>query len=125
MDERIRDDFPILRRHEHGKPLVYLDSAATSMKPSAVIEAEADFYRESYANVRRGVYELAAAATDLYEGARAKVASFIGARPDEVVFTRGTTEALNLAAWGLGETHVDPGDEVLVTEMEHHANLLP
>jgi cysteine desulfurase/selenocysteine lyase len=125
MDERIRDDFPILRRHEHGKPLVYLDSAATSMKPSAVIEAEADFYRKSYANVRRGVYELAAEATDLYEGARAKVASFIGAGPDEVVFTRGTTEALNLVAWGLGETHVDPGDEVLVTEMEHHANLLP
>lgn len=125
MDERIRDDFPILRRHEHGKPLVYLDSAATSMKPIAVIEAEADFYRKSYANVRRGVYELAAEATDLYEGARAKVASFIGARPDEVVFTRGTTEALNLAAWGLGETYVDPGDEVLVTEMEHHANLLP
>lgn len=122
---RVRDDFPILRRTVHGKPLIYLDSAATSMKPSAIIEAEARFYRESYANVRRGVYELAAEATDLYEGARAKVASLIGARKDEIVFTRGTTEALNLAAWALGETRIGPGDEVLVTEMEHHANLLP
>jgi cysteine desulfurase/selenocysteine lyase len=125
MDPRIRDDFPILRRLVHGRPLVYLDSAATSMKPTAVIEAEARFYRESYANVRRGVYELAAEATDLYEKARAKVATFIGARPDEVVFTRGTTEALNLAAWALGETRIEMGDEVVVTEMEHHANLIP
>ncbi len=125
MDARVRDDFPILRRTVHGKPLVYLDSAATSMKPTAVIEAEARFYRESYANVRRGVYELAAEATDCYEGARAAVASLIGARPEEIVFTRGTTEALNLAAWALGETVIEQGDEILVTEMEHHANLLP
>lgn len=125
MDARVRDDFPILRRTVHGKPLVYLDSAATSMKPTAVIEAEARFYRESYANVRRGVYELAAEATDCYEGARAAVASLIGARPEEIVFTRGTTEALNLAAWALGETVIEQEDEILVTEMEHHANLLP
>ncbi len=125
MDEHVRDGFPILQRTVHGKPLVYLDSAATSMKPTAVIEAEARFYRESYANVRRGVYELAAEATDCYEGARTAVASLIGARPEEIVFTRGTTEALNLAAWALGETRVGPGDEILVTEMEHHANLLP
>ena len=125
MDARIRDDFPILQRTVHGKPLVYLDSAATSMKPRAVIEAESRFYRESYANVRRGVYELAAEATDHYEQARDKVAALIGARPDEIVFTKGTTEALNLAAWALGETRIGPGDEVLVTEMEHHANLLP
>lgn len=125
MDEQVRADFPILGRTVHGKPLVYLDSAATSMKPAAVIEAEAAFYRVTCANVRRGVYELAAEATELYEGARAKVASLIGARPEEVVFTRGTTEALNLAAWALGETRIGPGDEVLVTEMEHHANLLP
>lgn len=125
IGERIRDDFPILRRTVQGKPLVYLDSAATSMKPRPVIEAEAHFYRESYANVRRGVYALAAEANERYEETRAKVASFIGAQPGEVVFTRGTTEALNLAAWGLGETVVEPGDEILVTEMEHHANLLP
>lgn len=125
MDLRIRDDFPILSRTVHGHPLVYLDSAATSQKPSAVIEAEARLYRESYANVRRGVYTLAAEATDLYEGARAKVEALIGAKPDEVVFARGTTEALNLAAWALGETRIGPGDEILVTEMEHHANLIP
>lgn len=125
MDPRIRADFPILQRTVHGKPLVYLDSAATAMKPAAVIEAEAAFYRESYANVRRGVYELGAEATDRYERARATVAALIGAPPAEVVFTRGTTEALNLAAWGLGEALVEPGDEILVTEMEHHANLLP
>lgn len=125
MRASIRNDFPILGRPVHGKPLVYLDSAATSMKPEAVIEAEARFYRESYANVRRGVYELAANATDRYEEARAKVAALIGATPAEVVFTRGTTEALNLAAWTLGETRLQPGDDVLVTEMEHHANLLP
>ncbi|HEU68194.1 MAG TPA: SufS family cysteine desulfurase [Candidatus Acetothermia bacterium] len=125
MDERIRNDFPILGRTVHGKPLVYLDSAATSMKPIPVIEAEARFYRESYANVRRGVYALAAEANERYEEARGKVAALIGAGPGEVVFTHGTTEALNLAAWGLGETRVEPGDEILVTEMEHHANLLP
>lgn len=125
MDSRVRADFPILQRTVHGKPLVYLDSAATAMKPAVVIEAEATFYRESYANVRRGVYELGAEATDRYERARATVAALIGAPPAEVVFTRGTTEALNLAAWGLGETVVEPGDEILVTEMEHHANLLP
>ncbi len=125
MDDRIRSDFPILRRTVNEHPLVYLDSAATSMKPTAVIEAEAHFYRENYANVRRGLYQLAAEATDLYEGARAKVAAFIGAGKDEIVFTRGTTEALNLAAWALGEVRVISGDEILVTEMEHHANLLP
>jgi len=125
MRADVRDDFPILRRTVHGRPLVYLDSAATSMKPTVVIEAEGAFYRESYANVRRGIYELGAEATERYEEARAKVAALIGARPEEVVFTRGTTEALNLAARGLGETLVGPGDEVLVTEMEHHANLLP
>ncbi len=125
IEKRIRDDFPLLRRTVGGKPLVYLDSAATSLKPEAVIEAEAAFYREVGANVRRGVYELGAEATERYESARAKVAALLGAQADEVVFTRGTTEALNLAAWALGETIVEPGDEVLVTEMDHHANLLP
>lgn len=122
---RIRLDFPILSRRVNGRPLVYLDSAATSQKPLPVMEAEARFYREAYANVRRGAYTLAAEATTLYEEARAKVASFLGAQPQEIVFTRGTTEALNLAAWALGETRVKPGEEIIVTEMEHHANLLP
>jgi len=121
----VRGDFPILSRMVNGHPLVYLDSAATAHKPVAVVEAERDFYLRAYANVRRGVYLLAAEATELYEAARAKVARFVGARPEEIVFTRGTTEALNLVAWGLGETRVRPRDELLVTEMEHHANLLP
>lgn len=122
---RIRADFPILARQENGKPLVYLDSAATSQKPVQVLEAEARFYREHNANVRRGIYLLAHEATELYEAARKAVAHFLGARAEEIVFTRGTTEALNLAAWALGETRVSPGDRILVTEMEHHANLLP
>lgn len=121
----IRADFPILQRLENGKPLIYLDSAATSQKPYAVIQAEARFYHEQNANVRRGVYLLAHEATELYEDARRTVAAFIGARPTEIVFTKSTTEALNLAAWTIGETRVGPGDRVLVTEMEHHANLLP
>lgn len=121
----LREDFPILRRLENGKPLIYLDSAATSQKPVQVIEAEAQFYREYNANVRRGVYLLSYEATELYESARRKVAAFIGARPEEVVFTRGTTEGLNLAAWGIGETRISPGDRIIVTEMEHHANILP
>lgn len=121
----LREDFPILRRLENGKPLIYLDSAATSQKPVQVIEAEAQFYREHNANVRRGVYLLSYEATELYESARRKVAAFIGARPEEVVFTRGTTESLNLAAWGIGETRISPGDRIIITEMEHHANILP
>lgn len=122
---RIRADFPILVRKENGKPLVYLDSAATSQKPIQVIEAEAKFYREQNANIRRGIYLLAHEATELYEAARRKVAEFLGAEPWEIVFTRGTTEALNLAAWALAETRLVPGDRILITEMEHHANLLP
>jgi len=122
---KIRGDFPILGRLENGRPLVYLDSAATSQKPVQVLEAEARFYREHNANVRRGIYLLAHEATELYEAARRRVAKFLGAKPEEIVFTRGTTEALNLAAWALGETRLSPGDRILVTEMEHHANLLP
>ncbi len=121
----LRADFPIFRRLENGKPLIYLDSAATSQKPLSVLEAEARFYREKNANVRRGVYLLAHEATELYEAARKTVAALLNARPEEIVFTRSTTEALNLAAWGLGETHIARGDRILVTEMEHHANLLP
>jgi len=121
---QVRQDFPIFHRGD-PHPLVYLDSAATSQKPIQVIEAEARFYREWNANVRRGIYHLAYEATQRYEEARARLAEFIGAKPDEVIFTRGTTEALNLAAFCLGETRVQRGDRILVTEMEHHANLLP
>lgn len=123
--EQVRADFPILQCLENGKPLIYLDSAATSQKPVQVIEAEARFYRENNANVRRGIYILAHKATELYERARQKLAAFIGAPPEEVVFTRGTTEGLNLVAWALGETRVSPADRILITEMEHHANILP
>ncbi len=122
---QIRGDFPVLKRLENGKPLIYLDSASTSQKPHSVILAESRFYQEQNANVRRGIYLLAYEATELYEAARRRVATFIGARSEEVVFTRGTTEALNLAAWAVGETRVSPGDRILVTEMEHHANLIP
>jgi len=121
----VREDFPILKKTVNGHPLVYLDSAATSQKPRQVIEAVARFYQESNANVHRGLYQLAAEATDLYEEAREKVARLIGADPKEVIFTRGTTEGLNLVAYSLGEARVGPGDEILVTEMEHHANLIP
>lgn len=122
---QVRRDFPIFCSQMGGRPLVYLDSAATSQKPIQVVEAEARFYREENANIRRGIYRLAHAATEKYEAVRKTVAAFIGAEPEEVVFTQGTTEALNLAAFGLGETRIGRGDRILVTEMEHHANLLP
>lgn len=122
----IRQDFPILSQPMNGKRLVYLDSAATSQKPLPVIERIARYYREENANVHRGVYALAAKATDAYEGAREKVARFIGAASaDEIVFTRGTTESLNLVASGLGRRLVSEGDEIVITPMEHHSNLIP
>jgi cysteine desulfurase/selenocysteine lyase len=122
--EAIRADFPILARQVHGKPLVYLDSAASAQKPRAVIEAMSRAMEHSYANVHRGLHTLANETTDAYEGARRKVAGFIGAKPDEVVFTKGGTEAINLVAAGLGAS-LGAGDEVIVTEMEHHANIVP
>ena len=121
----VRADFPVLKRRFNGKSLVYLDSSATTLKPEPVIETVARFYRERNANVHRGLYQLAVEATDLYEGARRKVAVFIGADPGEVIFTQGTTGSLNLLAYSLGEARVGPGDEILVTVMEHHANLVP
>jgi cysteine desulfurase/selenocysteine lyase len=122
----IRDDFPILRQRVNGKPLVYLDSAATSQKPHQVIETLVRYYQEYNANVHRGVYSIAERATAEYEAAREKVARFVGAGgPEEILFTRNVTEALNLVAYGWGRTHVGPGDEILVTEMEHHSNLVP
>jgi len=119
------DRFPTLGRQVNGRRLVYLDSAATAQKPEAVIAAQARYYRRHNANVHRGMHTLAAEATDLYEGCRNRVARFLGVtRPEQVVMTDGATGALNLAAFGLRHT-LNPGDEILLTEMEHHANLVP
>lgn len=125
--EAVRKDFPGLSREVNGHPLVYLDSASSSHKPRQVLEAERRFVEDHYSNVHRGVHTLSQEATDAYEGARATVASFIGASsPREVVFTKNVTESLNLAAHSLGGLlELGPGDEVCVTEMEHHSNLVP
>jgi len=126
LAERIRADFPILRQSMNGRPLVYLDSAATSQKPQIVIDALVRYYEQYNANVHRGIYRIAEQATEAYEAARAKVAGFINAgSPAELVFTRGTTEAINLVAYSWGRANVRAGDEILVTEMEHHSNLVP
>jgi cysteine desulfurase / selenocysteine lyase len=129
--EQVRKDFPILERRVHGdRPLVYLDSAATSQKPRVVLEALDDYYALHNANVHRGIHVLAEEATALYEGARDKVAAFVGApNRDEVVFTKNSTEALNLVAnvlaWAPAPYRVGPGDEIVITEMEHHSNIVP
>ncbi|MGH7534612.1 MAG: cysteine desulfurase [Gemmatimonadales bacterium] len=123
---RIRADFPILRERIRGKPLVYLDNAATAQKPQAVIDAVSNFYATGNANIHRGVHFLSERASEAYENTRGAVARFLGAAgPDEIVFTRGTTEAINLVAQSFGPSVLRPGDEVLVTEMEHHSNLVP
>jgi len=122
---KVRGDFPILGREVHGRPLVYLDSAASSQKPRAVIDAMSDYLSSHHSNVHRGAHQLSVEATDAYEGARARVAGFIGAAsPDEVVFTRGTTESINLVAYAWGRS-VEPGDEIVLTVMEHHSNIVP
>jgi len=124
--QKVRADFPILSRTINGHPLVYLDSGATSQRPNQVIDAEADFYRHHNANAHRGLYQLGEETTELFEGARAKLASFIGApAPETVVFTRGTTESMNLVAHGWGRSFLREGDEILITEMEHHSNIVP
>ncbi|RMF32370.1 MAG: aminotransferase class V-fold PLP-dependent enzyme, partial [Chloroflexi bacterium] len=124
--EAIRADFPILSRQVRGQPLVYLDSAATSQKPLPVLEAMETFYRRSNANIHRGIHLLSEEATEAYEEAHRKVADFIGAESwREVIFTRNTTEGINLVAYAWGRTHIGPGDEILLTEMEHHSNLVP
>jgi len=123
---RIREDFPILSKASHGRPLIYLDSAATSQKPRSVIAAEERYYEETNANVHRGVYELSVEATDAYESARERVARFLRAPdPSGVVFVRGTTEALNLVATSLGRKLLSRGDRVVSTVMEHHSNIVP
>jgi cysteine desulfurase/selenocysteine lyase len=122
----LRADFPILSRRVNGHPLVYLDSAATTHKPVQVLEAMDDFYRRHNANVHRGAYALAEEATELYEAARTKVATFINAAsPREVAFARGTTSAINTVAYGWGLYHLRPGDRILLTTLEHHANIVP
>jgi cysteine desulfurase/selenocysteine lyase len=123
---RVREDFPILRELVHGKPLVYLDSAATSQKPQAVIDAMSRFFLKENANVHRGVHYLSERATDEFEGARATVQRFLNAKhAHEIIFVRGTTEAINLVAQSYGKRHVGEGDEVLLTAMEHHSNIVP
>jgi cysteine desulfurase/selenocysteine lyase len=122
----IRDDFPILARTVGDRPLVYLDTAATSQKPQVVIDTVSDFYANHNANAHRGIYQLGEEATERFEGARATLARFFGAPgPESIVFTRGTTESINLIAQGWGRTFLHPGDEVLITEMEHHSNIVP
>ena len=124
--KKIREDFPILRRRVHGKPLVYLDNAATTQKPRQVIAALTDFYENHNANVHRGVHTLSDEATQLVEDSRKKVAAFINApKPETVIFTRNATESINLVAHAWGRKSLSAGDEILLTEMEHHSNIVP
>ncbi len=124
--ERVRADFPILATTVNGRPLVYLDSAASSQRPLAVLRAVEDYETHSHANVHRGVHALSQAATAAYEGARERVRRFVNARsPREVIFVRGTTEAINLVAQAYGRARFGPGDEIVITALEHHANIVP
>lgn len=124
--KRVRADFPVLDQQVHGKPLIYFDSAASSQKPNQVIDSISRYYREDHANVHRGLHELSSRATDAYEAARAKIARFLGAsQTEEVIFTRGTTESINLVANSWGIKNLKAGDVILLTEMEHHSNLVP
>lgn len=123
--ERVRADFPLLASEVNGQPLAYLDSAASAQKPHAVIDREAEFYRHEYAAVHRGIHTLSAQATSAMEAVREKVASFINAASaEEIVFVRGTTEAINLVANSYGRAFIQPGDNLIITEMEHHANIV-
>ncbi len=124
--QAVRSEFPALAQAVHGKPLVYLDNAATSQKPRAVLDALSHYYRADNANVHRGIHELSRRATDAYEGARAKVAAWVGADdPQELVWTRGTTEAINLVATAWGLDNLTEGDEILISVLEHHSNIVP
>lgn len=123
---KVREDFPILRQEVNGRPLVYLDNAASSQKPRPVIEALVRYYERDNANVHRGLHELSSRATDAFEGARGKVARYLGAESaEEIIFTRGTTEGINLVANSWGSANLGRGDVILLTEMEHHSNLVP
>ncbi|MGB8341577.1 MAG: aminotransferase class V-fold PLP-dependent enzyme, partial [Chthoniobacterales bacterium] len=122
----VRQDFPILGETIHGQPLIYFDNAATSQKPRAVVDALRHYYEHDNANVHRGLHELSSRATDAYENARRVVADYLGATSaDEIIFTRGTTESINLVAQAWGGKSLKAGDVILLTEMEHHSNLVP
>ncbi len=123
--EELRSDFPILNQEVHGHPLIYLDNAATSQKPRAVLDCLNRYYERDNSNVHRGLHELSNRATDAYENARKRLAAYLQAGADEIIFTRGTTEAINLVARTWGEANIGPGDVILLTEMEHHSNLVP
>lgn len=126
LASKVRADFPILHQEIHGKPLIYLDNAATSQKPLAVLNALEDYYRGYNANVHRGVHTLSARATDAYEAARDKVQRFVNAaRREEIIYTRNATEAINLVAYAWGNANVQAGDEIILSVMEHHSNLIP
>lgn len=123
---KIRHDFPLLKETEHGKPLVYLDTGATSQKPQSVIDVIEQYYFHDNANVHRGLYALSARATKSYEESRQKIQNFINAKHShEIVFTHGTTEAINLVASSFGQLNVKAGDEILISGMEHHSNIVP
>ncbi len=124
--ERIRADFPILKQTVHGKPLIYFDNGATTQKPQSVLDAIDHYYRIENANVHRGAHRLSELATDAYEDARVRVQKFLGAHClREIIFTRGATEAINLVASSYGRSHVQAGDEIIITWMEHHSNIVP
>jgi cysteine desulfurase / selenocysteine lyase len=122
---RVRSDFPLLSRTVHGKPLVYLDSANTGQKPAAVIDAVDDFFRNHNANVSRAVHTLGTEATEAFEAAREKLAAFLKVRANELVLCSGTTFAINLVAYSWALPRLQPGDVILLTRMEHHANIVP
>ncbi len=122
----LRADFPMLKKSMHGHPLIYLDSAATAQKPQVVIDTISQFYTENYGTVHRAVYELSVYATKAYQEVRNKIAQFLhAAKPEEIIFTRGTTESINMVAYSFGKAFVQPGDEILISEMEHHSNIVP
>jgi len=123
--KKLRDDFPILQEKVNGNPLIYLDSAATTQRPIQVLDTVMDFYKKHNSNIHRGIHAFGEQATSLYENARNKIAGFINADPEEVIFTKGTTEGINFVASTWGMTHIGRGDEIVVSQLEHHANLIP
>jgi len=123
--DQIRKDFPIFKRKIHGKRLVYIDNAATTQRPKSVIDATVDYYYNHNANPHRGVHQLSVEATEAFEGARSKVATFVNASTEEIVFTKGTTESINLVRYAWGSSHVKRGDLIVLTMMEHHSNIVP
>lgn len=126
LADKVRGDFPILHQEVNGKPLVYLDNAATSQKPLAVLNTIRDYYEQYNSNVHRGVHTLSAKATDAYEGARVKIAKFVNAAfPEEIIYTRNASEAINLVAYSWGLSSLKQGDEIILSVMEHHSNLVP